>query len=45
MDAVEIALVEAIFDRAELGFLGCGSVRECTSVWIRRQRSSVGLRV
>lgn len=43
MDAVEIALVEAIFERAKLGFLGC--VRECTSVWIRRQRSSVGLRV
>jgi hypothetical protein len=45
MDAVEIALVEAIFDRAKLGSLGCRSVKECTSVWIRRQRSNVGLRV
>jgi hypothetical protein len=45
MDAVEIALVDAIFQKAKLGFLGCGLVRKCTSVWIRRQQGSVGLRV
>lgn len=41
MDVVEIALVDAIFRQAKLGFSAWGSVWEYSSVWIRRATSKV----